>query len=97
MLFVEATLALGHCAASKAIASKFTETDSPRFISVTGTIGSSSVYSFSSSYSRENWEGIAVRANSGIGYNGVASSIPPFDLLTLSVVGEGKVIISIKH
>ncbi len=32
-----------------------------------------------------------------VGYHGVASSIPPSDLPTLSVVGESEVTISIKH
>ncbi len=43
------------------------------------------------------WEGIVVHAKVGIGYHGVISLIPPFDLPTLSVVGEGEVAISIKH
>ncbi len=43
------------------------------------------------------WEAIVIRAKAGIGYHGVASLIPPFDLPTLSVVGEGEVTISIKH
>ncbi len=43
------------------------------------------------------WEVIVVRAKAGIGYHGVACSIPPFDLPTLSVAGEGEVTITIKH
>ncbi len=43
------------------------------------------------------WEVIAVRAKAGIGYHGVARSITPSDLPTLSVVGKGEVTISIKH
>ncbi len=43
------------------------------------------------------WEAIVVHAKAGIGYHGVASSIPPSDLPTLSVVGEGEVTISIKQ
>jgi hypothetical protein len=38
-----------------------------------------------------------MRAKMGIGNYGVVSSIPPSDLPTLSVVGEGEVTISIKH
>jgi hypothetical protein len=46
---------------------------------------------------KTRWEGIVVRAKAGIGYRGVASSIPPSDLPTLSVAGKGEVAISIKH
>ncbi len=42
-------------------------------------------------------QAIVVGAKAGIGYHGVASLIPPSDLPTLSVVGEGEVTISIKH
>jgi hypothetical protein len=42
-------------------------------------------------------EAIAVCAKAGIGYHEVVSLIPPSDLPTLSVVGEGEVTISIKH
>ncbi len=45
----------------------------------------------------EQWEAMAVHAKAGIGHLGVASSIPTFDLPTLSVVGEGEVTIYIKH
>ncbi len=38
-----------------------------------------------------------MRAKAGVGYLGVASLIPPSDLLTFSVVGEGEVEIYIKH
>ncbi len=48
-------------------------------------------------YLELDWGAIAVRAKAGIGYHGVVSSIPPSDLPTLSVVGEGEVSISIKH
>jgi hypothetical protein len=44
-----------------------------------------------------NWEEIVMRAKAAIGYHGVISAIPPSDLPTLSVVGEGEVTISIKH
>ncbi len=40
---------------------------------------------------------IVVRAKAGIDYHGIVSSIPPSDLSTVSVVGEGEVTISIKH
>ncbi len=43
------------------------------------------------------WEAIVVRAKADIGYQGVTSLIPPSDLPTLSVVGEGEVTTSIKH
>ncbi len=36
------------------------------------------------------WEVIVVHAKVGIGYHGVASSIPPSDLPTLSEVYKGK-------
>ncbi len=38
-----------------------------------------------------------MHAKAGIGYHGVASSIPPSNLPTMSVVGEGEVTIFIKH
>ncbi len=43
------------------------------------------------------WEVIAMRAKAGISYHEVASSIPPSNLLTLSVVDKGEVTIYIKH
>ncbi len=46
---------------------------------------------------RDQWEGTIMRAKAGIGYYGVASSIPPSDLPTLSVVDEGEETISMKH
>ncbi len=42
------------------------------------------------------WEAIVVHAKA-IGYHVVTSLIPPSDLPTLSVVGEGEATISIKH
>ncbi len=44
-----------------------------------------------------SWEATAVRAKVSISYHGVARSLPPSDLPTLSVVGKGEVTISIKH
>jgi hypothetical protein len=38
-----------------------------------------------------------VRAKAGVDYHGVASLIPPSDLPTFSVMGEGEVAISINH
>jgi hypothetical protein len=38
-----------------------------------------------------------MRAKASTGYHGVASLIPPSDLPTLSIVGEGEVTISIEH
>jgi hypothetical protein len=43
------------------------------------------------------WEDTAVLARAIISCHGAASSIPPSDLPTLSVVGKGEVAISIKH
>jgi hypothetical protein len=53
--------------------------------------------SYIASILANNMKGIAVLAKADIGYRGVVSSIPPSDLPTLSVAGEGDVTIYIAH